>query len=167
MASPGDTTDAADINDLVKYSQEAAVGKVTVTTAQALADATDVAIQWTSEVFDSHGQHDNSTNNTRVTPNVAGVYEFWATVDFSPQTTPVQSYAYFRKNGTTASGAASVVKGDATAQNTASIHTMEEFNGTTDYFEVIANQNSAGADTLNNSVQFSSFLEWKLVRAAL
>lgn len=166
MPQPGAKTYAADVTAIENATTKKPIGKITVTGTQALADATDVAIQFAAEVFDTHGFHDNSTNNTRVTPNVAGYYRFWGTVNFASQATPVQSYAFLRKNGSggTAEGAADVVKGDSVAQNTATPCTIIAMNGTTDYVELVGRQDSAGADTTNASVQFSSFLEWEYMR---
>jgi hypothetical protein len=66
MVRPGDVIRASDI------SVQAC--KVTRTTNQSIPYATDTAVQFTSESFDTDGMHDNVTNNTRITINTAGIY---------------------------------------------------------------------------------------------
>jgi hypothetical protein len=44
------------------------------TTTQAIADSTDVTVQFDNERWDTDTMHDNSTNNTRITLTTAGKY---------------------------------------------------------------------------------------------
>jgi hypothetical protein len=45
-----------------------------ITTNQSIADSTTTALQWNSELEDTHGGHDNTTNPSRYTAPVAGLY---------------------------------------------------------------------------------------------
>jgi hypothetical protein len=138
------------------------LGRIVASGSQVLADNTQVAITFSgTDDIDTHGQHNPASNNTRVTPNVAGYYRFSGTVFFAAQTTPVISDAGFRLNGTTNIAAAGrFVPGSGNGFSLSST-VMQLMNGTTDYVELMARQDSAGADDTNQSSQFSSVMEWE------
>ena len=139
--------------------------RLVATAVQALADNTAVALTFAAEEIDTHGFHSTVTNTSRVTPTVAGYYEVTGTVFFEAQTTPVVSSAWIRKNGTDNKPAAGR---DVPGAQAFSLHTgatLISMNGTTDYVELMAQQDSAGADNTNQSIQFSSVLEVKYVSA--
>ena len=119
---------------------------------------TAVAITFTTEDIDTHGFHDNVTNNSRVTPTVAGIYTVRGAVVFEALTTPVFTAVWIRKNGSTGLPPAARTPGGTSAGGiyTAALVT---FNGTTDYVELIGQQDSAGADNTNVSSQYTSVLE--------
>lgn len=108
-----------------------------------------------SEVYDDEGWHDVSTNNTRVTPNIAGRYEVcgWAVFTASTTITSVNTAIY--KNGTDICRSGNH-KPNATnnlATNSPFIRTFVDMNGSTDYLELDVQQTSSGAasQTLNNT----------------
>ena len=59
-----------------------------------------VPVNWTSEVFDTQTMHDNTTNNTRLTAPVAGIYDVSANVDWAANAVGVRVLLLV-KNGTT------------------------------------------------------------------
>ncbi len=145
-------------------------GRLVQQSAQGLADNTLNMIQFgtSSEVLDSHNAHSESTNNTRVTPPVAGWYDIRGCVVFAGLTsTAVFSETYLRKNGTTAIEGAGRENGSGAGTGTHSrqCQALVYFNGTTDYVELAARQDSGGAGTTVVSFQYTSTLEWVRVRA--
>jgi hypothetical protein len=156
---------ADDINTDVDALAKPPVGRIVAGSGtQALADDTQVAIQFPSaDDIDTADQHNPASNNTRITPNVAGYYRFYGTTFFSDQVTPVYLDINFRKNGSThlAPGARSP---GSTQVSSLAITALVSMNGSTDYIEMMARQNSAGADSTQQSAQFSSVIEWEYVR---
>ncbi len=152
--------------DEVESAEEAPIGRCVASGAQALADDTVVAITFTSEEFDSHNQHSTVTNPTRITPNVAGVYEFDGTVHFQAQASPVLTEVFWRISGGAALAPSGAFVG-STTQFTLSTKVYYEMNGTTDYMELCARQNSAGADNTTQVSQYSSAIQWRRVRALI
>lgn len=139
--------------------------------SQALADNTAVALTFGtgSTVYDTAASafHSEVTNNTRVTPTIAGYYRFTGVAFFETEATPVVASANFRFNGTTnlaaawRAGTASVGLQAFSGLTQVTI----AMNGSSDYVELMALQDSAGADNTNTSVHFSSTLEWEFIRS--
>lgn len=159
----GQIVDDADFTIISESSATRPHGRLVASGTQALADNTQVAVQYSTEDWDSHGFHSTVTNNSRVTPNVPGYYRVWVTTFFDPQTTPVVSDTNIRKNGSSNVAPANRGVGQAVAFSQACTAEVE-MNGTTDYFEHVCRQDSAGADSTNQSSQFSSVMEWEKVR---
>lgn len=132
--------------------------RLTQTVAQSIASATSVALTFTTEDLDPSGFHDPVTNNSRITPTVAGWYRFTGTYFTAAMTTPTQRQIFFRKNG---AGAVAPGARDAGAALTASIATTSliQMNGTTDYVELVVQQSSAGAVNTSVASQQSSVFE--------
>jgi hypothetical protein len=140
-------------------------GRLIQPATQGLADNTLNMIQFgtSSEVVDVGGSHSESTNNTRVTPTAAGWYDFRGCVAFGGLTaTAVFSETYFRKNGTTAIEGAGREQGSGAGAGTHSRQCQAFIycNGTTDYVELAARQDSGGAASTVVSFQYTSTLEW-------
>ena len=151
------------------------VGRLVPSGAQTLADNTQVALAFNAEDFDTGGFHSTSVNNSRVTPTVAGYYDVRGTFFTSSLVTGVTIDVNIRSNGSVnhapgsrlGGAAGHTVNGTAiAAANAFSVSTCAILacNGTTDYFELMARQNSAGDDDTNQSSQFSSVLEWSFLR---
>ena len=139
------------------------VGRCVQAVAQSIPDSVITPLSWTTEDYDTHGQHDPVTNNTRITPNLPGYYEFHGTYYSAAPGTPVDMDAFFRKNGTGQQASGDRGNDGAIAQSK-SAHITQPMNGTTDYMELCAFQNSAGAALTNVSSRFTSFVEWKYLR---
>ena len=139
------------------------IGRIVADSTQTMADDTQVAIAFAAaDEIDTHGQHNPSSNNTRVTPNVAGYYRFTGTVFFIALTSGQTIDATFRKNGTTSLPASGRKQG-ATVQESVHTTVIVSMNGSTDYMELTGRQNSAGSSTTNQSLQFSSVMEWEYI----
>jgi hypothetical protein len=140
------------------------IGRIVASGTTALADNTQVAVPFSAaDVIDTHGQHDPTTNNTRVTPNVEGYYRFDGTAFIDGLSTGVSFDASFRLNGSTnlAPGGRQIGSAQVTSVSTTVIQSM---NGSTDHVELMARQDSAGADATAQSVQFSSVIQWEFLR---
>jgi hypothetical protein len=76
--------------------------RVLRTSAQSISHNTETAIQYTSETFDTHNFHDNTTNNTRMTvpSGKGGLYLLTANANFAASSTGRRTLL-FRKNGST------------------------------------------------------------------
>lgn len=150
--------------ELADYTVNRPIGRIVASGTQALADNTTVAITFSgTDEIDTHAFHNPSVNNTRVTPTVEGYYMFRGIGFFQAQATPVISETTIRKNGSTMLPAAGRYPGSTQAFSLPAI-VFVEMNGTTDYVELTMLQDSAGADNTNQSVQFSSTLEWEFLR---
>lgn len=115
--------------------------KLTRTTTQATTDATDAFVAFTSEVIDTHGGHDNATNNTRYTAQVGGMYMFCASVPWANSAAGVRRLD-FRKNGTTFYSGSAYAAGAAVRVVSHATRIIELTFG--DYVEVSINQTSGG-----------------------
>ena len=107
----------------------------------ALTTATDIVLTFgaSSEEIDTHNAHDTTTNNSRITPTVAGIYR----VDIKPilafSTTITSIGTALRKNGTVVERTGNH-KPNATANvniGAPQFSTMIAMNGTTDYLEAV------------------------------
>jgi hypothetical protein len=139
------------------------IGKAVQGTSQTLADNTFTAITLGTEDFDTHNFHSTSSNTSRVTPTVAGYYRFSGTVSFESQTTGVGIDVHFRKNGTTELTPTVRIPGTSTiaAQQ---VTVLIPCNGSTDYVELMARQDSAGSDNTQVSLPITSVVEWEYSR---
>jgi hypothetical protein len=161
----GDPAYASTAIGMWRASAGKPIGRIVATGTQTLNDDTLTAIAFSAaDEIDTHGWHDPTTNNTRITPNVEGYIRFFGTVFFNEQTTPVSIDANWRKNGSTAMAPAGRMPGSSTIASTCSATVVVSMNGTTDYMELMGRQNSAGNDTTHQSAQFSSVVEWEFVR---
>lgn len=152
------------LQQLADYTVNRPIGRIVASGTTALADNTQVAVPFSgTDDIDTAGIHNPSSNNTRVTPTTAGYYRFIGTGFFEAQTTPVVSDVNIRKNGSTNLPPAGRYPG-ATQAFSLPAQVEVEMNGTTDYVELVVRQDSAGADNTNQSVQFSSVLEWEFLR---
>lgn len=164
MVFAGDPVSAGDINAVIAASSAKPIGRIVASGTQALADNSFVVIAFSgADDIDTHGFHDAVTNNSRVTPNVAGYYQFDATAFFELQASPVTSEAIIRKNGSLNLPPAGRNSGFTTSFGLAT-SAKTYMNGSTDYVELMVRQDSAGADNTNQSVQYSSVFEWELLR---
>lgn len=154
----GDKVYWSDIDDIIA----APVGRLVQAVAQSIPDAVATALTWTTEDFDTHGFHDPTANNTRISPTVDGYYDFRAVYYTGAPTTLVTLDVHFRKNG--AGSIASGLRGNAgsIAQSVSAFCLQPMSVG--DYMDVMAFQDSAGAVNSNVSSRFTSFVEWRFVR---
>lgn len=115
-----------------------------------------------SELIDTHNFHDVTTNNTRVTPTVAGYYRFTGHVNF-PAATFTQMGMAISKNGTRLAPQTILRPDPASGSSTAQTTVVALANGTTDYFEAVASQFSGSSQTTGVSATFESTFAWDYI----
>lgn len=156
--SAGDKANWADVADairppLVRLVQQA---------AQSLTSGVAAAITFGagSEEIDTHNFHDTVTNNTRITPTKAGYYRLTGQVNIVAGTALVQILGLLRKNGANVDPLMPWRPDAASNAATCAIVTaMVSMNGTTDYVELICQQNSGGAINTNAAAGQRSVFE--------
>jgi hypothetical protein len=94
---------------------------------------------------DTHGWHSTSVNTSRITPNKAGWIRFSATVPWAVNATNRRGVA-IDVNGTNRRYGNMILATATASQNVYAVGTWTlSFNGSTDYAELVAYQNSGGA----------------------
>ena len=104
-------------------------------------------IVFDAELFDTASCFD-STTNYRFTPNVAGYYDITAGINFSANTS-VSRFLTIKKNGSVI-GSHTIQQANGTNFIDAKMSILMEMNGSTDYVEAFASQNSGV--TLNSGI---------------
>ncbi len=156
----GDNAVYEDIADIA----DPPLGKLIQQVAQSIPDnvATALTFGAGSTYRDSHGQHSESVNTTRVTPGVPGVYEVTGSYVTQGMTSPASRSVAVRLNGTTLIPSGPRDTG-TTITSSKEVTTMVDINGTGDYFELMATQDSAGAVNTSATLQLASTLMWKRI----
>jgi hypothetical protein len=149
-------TGASIFFDLVQASGTGLVGcALTRTTDLTVANSTITAVGYNTEVWDTDGFHDNSTNNSRITipAGKAGKYNVSANIIFASNGTGVR-YASLYKNGSeTFRYYYNAPSG--TSANGLVLNTVETYS-VGDYLEININQTSGG----NLSAFFSGYYNY-------
>lgn len=156
----------ARISALEAFTVGKPVCRVVANATQGFADNTDVAAVWSApDSIDTHGMHDPAVNNTRFTPNVAGIYRMRGIMFLAGATTFTFKRAWWRKNGSTG-----IASGESQGNMVNSVlstvgATAEDvFNGTSDYMEfMIIQDNTANAvinSTQSGQYSASAFIEF-------
>lgn len=137
-------------------------------TTQSLADTTWAAITMNAEFIDTQNGHSTTVNNSRFTPNRAGLYELFGQVSFAVNSVGDRG-AQFRKNGSQIIQAPyGVYRAPATAAffGAANCSATIELNGTTDYIELWGIQNSGAAlSTASTSPFVNSYVIGRWIAA--
>ena len=129
-------------------------------TAQSISNQTATKIQYESELFDTDSAYDNATNY-RFTPQVAGKYFIFASVQ-SGEISDFDDYQVsIRKNGT----AVALTRLRHHYAENIDVAIIVEMNGTTDYVEGFVYQDSGGSLALSvtTSTERTRFGGFKLV----
>ena len=120
-------------------------------------------VEWTTEVFDTNSDFD-STTNYRFTPTVAGKYLLSTQVTWDNATviSSDRLFIYLYKNG--ASYAQNVYAAQAVAggYDVLQITTVVDANGTSDYFEVYAQNAERNTSGINGEATFTYFTGCKI-----
>lgn len=134
-----------DIDSIKAASDEKPVVFVYLSGTQSIPDNTITALSFGSENFDTHGFHSTSVNPTRITPNVPGIYRVTGTAYLAAATDYTLVRVSARKNGSVQAPAGQSGE-DVNSIASWFFTTLLEFNGTTDYVEMVITQdNSANA----------------------
>ena len=124
------------------------------TSTQTLANATATKVQFNSELFDSNSCYDNSTNY-RFTPTVAGKYVVGLKIKYNnSQSCRIFSIIY--KNGSEYERSEKWSDGSGTDLDPLSV-TIIDFNGSSDYVEAFALQESGGNLDTNASISTRAY----------
>ena len=126
------------------------------TAGQSLANATFTKIAFNTKLFDTNSNYD-STTNYRFTPTVAGYYQINANI-FTSASAAGLAFIVVYKNGTTYCNG-NIVPNTNGGYITANC--LVQCNGSTDYIEIYAYQNSGVSLTFGSSTsafQFSGCL---------
>lgn len=144
------------------------IGMIVQVATQSLSNNVGAALQFAAaDIIDTHAQHDIVTNNTRITPNVAGYYRFFGVLYHAGRTDFTARSCWFQKNGSVNSPFGDRQDNLVNSVNVAlATETMQSMNGTTDYVEFMALQANTGAASVltQNSTQFASGVMWEYVR---
>jgi hypothetical protein len=135
----------SDVTDSVNFLTNPPVFQGYQTAAQSIANSTLVATALDTTGVDTYAGHSNSVNNSRYTPTVAGYYLCLGQVGYAVNAS-VNRLALFYKNGTAVNLGQSGIF-TTTAANFAIVPATALIycNGSTDYIEIWAYQNSGGA----------------------
>lgn len=160
---------ASTINDLIRYGPNKPAGRIRQGTAQTgIASGANTAVTFAAaDEIDTHSFHDTVTNNTRVTPTVAGLYRVHGGVSISGQTDYTQVQGMIGKNGAGFFAPCHRINPGTSSQTLVlPVSAMVQCNGSTDYFELYFSATRSGAGNVATAVssQFACALEWELIR---
>lgn len=127
---------------------------------QSIPNATLTAITWDLEDVDTHGIHSTSSNTSRVTPNIAGWYRVTFTLQYATNATGRRAAAVRQNGGTVIYG--DIKPGSSAGNLGCTVTKTLQFNGSTDYVEGIAYQDSGGS--LNTAGSDSKVMEVEFIR---
>jgi len=138
--------------------------KAYLSTAQSVSNNSNTKVTFQTELYDTNSCYDNATNY-RFTPTSAGKYFFSAKVRFETGSASNNAQLRIVKNGNSSDGSppnAVYTNSYNLAYSYMVVSGALEANGTTDYFEVFAYQDTGGA--VNISASFgASFEGFKLI----
>jgi hypothetical protein len=168
MPAAGDPLVSSDTIAVEDYTIRKPLVRLVQAVAQALTNNTDAAITFTTEDIDTHGFHDNATNNSRITPSLAGYYQVTGRVVFSGDNDFTILQARIARNGSVQAAIERNLNPgtSSSAGRAASASGIFSANGTTDYFELWGLQanTSAAATPTNIGGSFASTLECIFLR---
>jgi len=123
--------------------------------SQSIANVTVTKVQYQTELFDTNNNFDSVTNY-RFTPTVAGYYQINAAVSLAPTIGANGSYIMIYKNGSEyqRGNLVGVVTGVGIL---ATISSIVNFNGSSDYIEIYVYQNTGASAPTNNFINLTYF----------
>jgi hypothetical protein len=124
---------------------------------QAVANATDTAITWNTEDYDTSAFHDTTTNTDRITipAGKAGYYLIEARVSFAANATGIRSVTV-KKNGSTAVCGADL-NNQGSSASAVLIQSRVISAAVADYFHLNAYQTSGGSLNTDNAAGYTFF----------
>jgi len=153
----GDRILASTINDIIQYGLNRALVRLTQTAVQSIPDNTQTALTFTgTEDIDDYGFHDPTSNTSRITPNIAGTYLFFGSYYTDSATTGVSIDCSIRKTGGTVGPSGDRAALPSTFVMSQGAMATYDMNGTTDYAELMALQDSSGAVNSRVNARFAS-----------
>jgi hypothetical protein len=131
-------------------------------TAQSFSNATFTKVQFNVETFDTNSNYDPTTNY-RFTPTVAGYYQINANISFAGSSVGASQCAIYKNGGQFIDG--SGIPNNVNIGGKVTAASVIYFNGSTDYVEFYAWQNSGGALALQTGLGANTF-SGSMVRGA-
>lgn len=128
--------------------------------SQSIANSTETALSLDSEYYDYGNLHDTTTNNSRLTAQVAGVYHITGSLQYAVNGTGIR-VAYIRLNGTTDIAAQTSPSSSASSIGV-TVDTIYYLNAN-DYVELTAYQTSGGNLNVNSSGNYTPEFSMQLV----
>ena len=134
----------------------------TMNATQSIAHATATKLNFDTEVFDTDSDYD--TTNKRFLPTVAGKFFFHASMLFNKASSVGGVQILFRKNG---SDAVRTLQGHFYGNDNQNymVSGIISCNGSSDYVECFAQQDSGGSCNINNDSPFTFFQGYKIIGA--
>jgi hypothetical protein len=120
-----------------------------------IAHQTETKIQWTTKEFDTNNDFDSATNY-RFTPSVAGKYVFVAVAAWVSLSDQVFSSVSIYKNGAGKRRAIFYPSGGGNNAGRIAV-SIEDMNGTTDYVEVFARQDTGVSKDIFGNASYTFF----------
>jgi hypothetical protein len=153
----GDTGNAALLNSQIynglTYLLNPPIATLVQTSVQALTTSVTTAMTWPTPAVDTYSGWASGTP-TRYTPQVQGYYLAVGNVGFAANATGARS-AQVAKNGATVANEVSLASAGSVFNTIVGVTSLVFCNGTTDYLELNADQNSGGP--INTVVSRTSF----------
>jgi hypothetical protein len=144
----GDTGNAAlldaAIRDPITFLTNPPIATLVQTSTQSIATSTSTAVTWPTPTVDTYSGWASGTP-TRYTPQVAGYYLCIGNLGFAATSAVGARDAQIEKNGTTVVNEVGVGNAGTSYSTVIGVVSMVFCNGTSDYIELYANQNSGGA----------------------
>lgn len=163
--TPTYATIDADISQTLAFLLQPPMCRVRQTAAQTLSNAVFTAITFQAEDVDPYNWHSSTTNTTRITPTFPGWYRCWYSIGFNGALGGQSRTGNINKNGANATARRDQrppITAGSTVRSLRSNPFFLPMNGTTDYFEVIAYQDSGASMLLYNTPVHGSefFCRW-------
>lgn len=164
MVAAGDQIEASDITDLEDLTIRKPMVRLTQAAVSSVPNNSGTALSFTTEEFDQYGFHDAVTNNTRITPTIAGWYRFHGTYFSSTFGGAGLMACYMRKNGSTIPPGNRMQVGTSPVSPSVNCSALIEMNGSSDYVELVALQASGASLNTAISAYIASSFECTLER---
>jgi hypothetical protein len=133
-----------------EFSSSIPAARVTHASGQVVPNATAATLSFDSERYDTAAMHSTSSNTSRLTAPVTGIYEVTANVRWSgAQFTAGASTVTLRKNGS------GLVAWEEDAGNDANLITTTARLAAGDYLEVVVSQTSGSSKTIGSLAEYS------------
>jgi hypothetical protein len=132
-----------------------------ISATQNVATATETKIQMATEVFDTDGDYDHSTNY-RFTPTTAGKYCFVAGLRYSTFVAG-RAVIWIRKNGSSDHGINEQYGDNSQSSQSCMTTVILDMNGSSDYVEAYTYQNTGSSRPLQEPGTATFFQGFKLI----
>ena len=142
----------------IQFLRNTPLTVVNTPASQSLTSSASTAIIWSTPVLDNYTAWVVGTP-TRITAKVAGWYEINGSVSYAVNATGFR-VAQISKNGATNQAQTATTNAGAVANTVVQVSALVQFNGSTDYIELVANQASGGLLATSSSLLTSLSVMW-------